>query len=504
MYEPSENFYTNVVKKQVRHITWSGKIIADGTEYPFTAEDIVKDSGTITNEIASGEMEIGTVYSSELVIGLYVDGIGIPRSDIYGAVIEINCTMSHGETSGVIPMGKYDIVEALQTGDVCNITAYDFMCRFDKEYPASSGNNTPYEWAQIFCELCDVELAQSDFDDFANSDVYLKCVWTENINTYRDAVGQLAAAMGCSAHMNRFGQLEFIPLKDKTRVTTIDLKDRFSSDIAQTIWIVGGVWVTNTETGAVTQWGDEPLILDLGENSFLQSEGEMRDSAWEIIGTRPVDVMLSRIFTQTYCAAVPVEAEIPLDPCLDLFDYVLLTNANYEALITTLIHKIGGSTKIVSAGANTTDEPKASGRGAEGKDNQQIWMASAMSSAITIGGQALIWREARTYTWEGLSEYTWGDLVAGALPTRVAEVTFTPPKEMNRGVVSFTVNYTLTEDATVKYIIRLDDTDIWELEETQVAGEVVKTITTPLTIWDRRYTTHKLKAYMAEVVECSI
>ena len=196
MYEPSTNFYNNVVKQQVRHISWSGKITADGTEYPFTAEDIVKDSGTMTNEIASDEMEIGTAYSSELKIGLYVDEIGIPRSDIYGAVIEINCTISHGETSGVIPMGKFDIVEALQAGDVCTITAYDFMTRFDEEYPATSGANTAYEWAMIFCDECGVELAQSDFDDFANGDIYLTLIWNSEMHTYRDAIGQLAAAMG--------------------------------------------------------------------------------------------------------------------------------------------------------------------------------------------------------------------------------------------------------------------------------------------------------------------
>lgn len=500
MYEPSTNFYNNVVKQQVRHISWSGKIVAGLNEYFFTAEDIVKDSGTITNEIASGEMEIGTVFSSELIIGLYVDEIGIPRNEIYGAVIELYCTMSHGATSGDIPMGKFDVVEATQNGNVCTITAYDFMNRFDKEYPATSGNNKPYEWAQIFCSVCNVTLAQSNFDDLANSDLFLTLVWTENIDTYRDALGQLAAAMGCSCHMNRVGQLEFVPLKDKEAVTTIGLKDRFGSDIAQTIWATESISVTNTETGAVIALGDDPLALNLGENSFLQSDGEIKDISWEVIGTKTVTEMLTAIFMQVYCGAVPVEAEIPLDPCLDLFDYVLLANADYKTLVTSLIHKIGGGTKLSCAGANTTSTPTTSTRGTTGSDSQQMWVISAKNLGnITVGTQPLTWGNSDEYTWYRLNQYTWGELIAGALPTTIAEAYITPPKEMNRGVISFTVNYTLDEDTVVKYIIKLDSQVIWQLEETQIAGEVVKTITTPVMIWDRDMTSHRIRAFMMEV-----
>lgn len=510
MYEPSTNFYNNVVKQQVRHISWSGKIITeDNDEYPFTAEQIVKDSGTITNEIASDEMEIGTVYSSELTIGLYVDEIEIPRSKIYGAVIEIYCTISHGETSGVIPMGKFDIVEATQKGNVCTVTAYDFMSRFDKEYPATSGSNTAYGWASIFASNCNVALAQSEFDDFANSDIYLQMIWTDKVDTYRDALGQLAAAMGCSAHMNRVGQLEFLPLTEKTPVTTMTANDRFGSDIAHTQWIVSSICVTDAVSGNVTRVEDDEILLDLGENSFLQNKGEIRDISWTVIAYRSIMEMLTQILLRSYeCSAVPIEAEIPLDPCLDLFDFVTLTGGQADdtkILVTSLIHKIGGGTKIACAGANKTNEPTTSTRGIQGSDDgQQPWIASAMNTIdLTIGTQALTWGDAIDYTWQGLHQYTWGDLTAGALPTVVAEVVFTSPKELARGVFSFTVNYTITEDATVKYIVRIDNDVIWELEETQVAGEVVKTITTPVYFWDREETTHKIKAVMMEVSDDS-
>ena len=510
MYEPSTNFYNNVVKQQVRHITWSGKITTeDNDEYPFTAEHIVKDSGTITNEIASDEMEIGTVYSSELTIGLYVDEIEIPRSKIYGAVIEIYCTISHGETSGVIPMGKFDVVEATQKGNVCTVTAYDFMSRFDKEYPATSGSNTAYGWASIFASNCNVSLAQSDFDDFANADIYLQMIWTDKVDTYRDALGQLAAAMGCSAHMNRFGQLEFLPLTEKTPVTTMTANDRFGSDIAHTTWEIHTVYVTNTETGLASQEGYGQMILDLGENSFLQSDGEIRDLTWEVIDTRSVHQMLFEILRQIWTSeeqtvsAVPIEAEIPLDPCLDLFDFVTLTGGqanNTRTLITSLIHKIGGSTKIACAGANSTDYPQSSSRGTTGSDEKQMWITSSQNnSAITVTAVSMNWGNATEYTWEFLNQYTWGDLLSGVLPAVIAEAYFTPPKEMNRGVVSFTVNYTLDADATVLYGIKVDGETVWELQETQTAGDIVKTITTPVMMWDREEASHKIQAVMLEV-----
>ena len=508
MYEPSVDFYTNVVQAQARRITWGGTVTADGVSYPFTAENIAKGSGRITNEISGSNMELGTVYSSELEIGLWIDDIGIPRNKIYGAEIALSCTLTANNETGTIPMGFFKVVEATQKGQLCSITAYDRMILFDAEYPVESGASKPYEWALNFCGACGVTLGttEEEFELLPNGDLVLMLTWVDNIETYRTALGMLAAAIGCSAHFDRNGELVFLPLTNSASVATMDANDRFGSDIAQTEWTPSSVYVTNTETGNITKAGNGSLMLNLEENTFLQSPAQVRNLQWEYTDEVPVLDLLGNILTSAHSlAAVPIEADIPLDPCLDLFDVVTLTGGqanNTKIIITTLIHTIGGATEIKCSGANTTEEPKPSSKSGSNKDDI-FWLTSALSGEVEFGTLVYTWESVDDKTWAELGAFTWGELNEGGTEHIVAQTMFNPPKEMSRGVVSFSVNYELDEDAEITYAIYIDeglgDDLVWRVTETQAAGKIAKTITTPVKIWTREPNYYVITAKMAGV-----
>ena len=515
MYEPITNFYPLVVQSQTRRITWGGTITADGIDYPFTAENIVGGSGRIINEISGSVMELGTVYSSELDIGIYIDDIGVPRDKIYGATILLECTMTANNTTGTVPMGVFTVVEAKQSGAVCSIVAYDGMSAFDVEYPIESGAATPYDWAVQFCVDCGVSLSttKAQFEAMPNGTVNLMLTWSDSIDTYRTAIGMLAAAIGCSAHMNRNGLLEFYPLKNIASVATVRANDRFSSGIAQISWSPSSIYVTNSETGKITKVGNGSLVFDLGDNRFLQSDGYTRNIEGHLNTRVSVASMLTSILSTTHSVSVvPIDADIPLNPCLDLFDIITLTGAqanNTKVLITSMIHTIGGATEIKCAGANTTDEPKDSSRGSEGKRDDWLWISGNFNveeKNTQTDGQT--WQDQLSTTWGALLPSTWGGLLNGGDWVMLEEIQRYFSTEFTLGVVALTTEYEVSQDTDVSFkvnIARLDGLNYvtvseWVCIEHALKGKHTASMVSPFGILDRQEgTLYRIAAYMSGV-----
>ena len=401
MYEPSVGFYSTVIKAQVRRLVWHGTLTdTDGTAHTFSANNIADNSGTLTRACASStEIELGTVYSAELKIGIYIDDIGVDRSKIYGGQIALTCTASTGDglTSGDVPVGVFTITEATQNGRICTITAYDAMINFDKAYLGVSGIATPYGWAANFCQKCGVTLGMSaaDFSTFPNGSTDLTLIWNDDIETYRDALSHLAAAIGSVAVIDRNGELVFLPMKASTSVTTVRTRDRFDSDIAHNVFTPKTIYLTNEETGELISAtdGSGNAYLDLGSNVLLQADGRIRNAEGQTTDIRTVQTMLNDIigYAKTF-SSVPISAEVPCDPCLDLFDCVTLTGGQADAggtvvKITTIETKLGGATTIGCAGANTAEATTAEQRAASksgGSNELLMWQSSDSNSAQII------------------------------------------------------------------------------------------------------------------------
>lgn len=522
MYEPSENFYSLAIQQQVRRITWSGTVTdSNGVAHSFTAEDIVKDSGTITNEIADSTMRIGTVFSSELKIGLYVDGIGVDRSLLYGGEIDISCTITHGETTGTVPMGKFKIVEATQSGQICTITAYDRMILFDAEFPITAGQATPYDWLSQLCAACGVTLGNTreQIEALPNGTYRLSMNWGDDSNTYRDVISHLAAALGCSAHFNRSGELEFIPLMNKASVATIDAGDRFGSDIAHTQWSPAAFYVNNKDTGAVSSAGAGQLLFDLGENAFLQQPGYSFDEITQnVTASHSVSSMLENILDRCdSLTVIPIEADIPLDPCLDLFDIVTLTGgqaSNTKTLICSLVHKIGGSTKIECAGQNTTDEPTTSTRGTEVKNEDWLWVSGAINdSDKTAQTSEQVWQDELSVTWSEIKSSTWGDLLNGGGWVMLEQFQRYFTQEFTLGVIGLTTEFEVDKDTNVKFKITIERREYdeergwyyvqissWTCTEHALRGKHTTSLISPFGILDRELdTVYLITAYISGV-----
>ena len=516
MYEPYSGFYTQVVQNQTRRIRWSGNIKADGTTYNFSSEHIVAKSGKITNEISGSSMEIGTVYSSELDIGIYIDDIGVPRDKIYGAVIKINCTLTANNVTRTCPMGVFTVVEATQKGNVCSIVAYDNMLLFDAEFPITAGIAKPFDWLSQLCEDCNVTLAntQAEIEALPNGTYKLAMNWTDETNTYRDVLSQISAAVGCSAHINRDGELELYPLADKNSVATIRANDRYGSDIAHLQWRPNALYVTNKESGAVSSAGTGQLAFNLGNNAFLQEPGRSYDPLTRsYTQTHTVDGMLRNILAEAfYVQVVPIDAEIPLDPCLDLFDIVTLTGGqanNTKVLITALIHTIGGGTELKCAGANTSEETKASSRGSEGKREDWMWVSGSYNDSVKIANTTTqTWGDQLSKTWAEIKVFTWGDLLNGGGWVELENFQRFFSAEFTLGVIGLTTEYTCSVDTDVSFkltIEKLESMDWvpvsqWVCTEHAIKGKHTTTLVSPFGILDHEADTmYKITAYMSGV-----
>ena len=512
MYEPSVGFYSSVIQAQVRRLVWHGTLTdTDGVAHSFTADNIAADSGRLTRACASTtEIALGTVYASQLALGLYVDDIGVDRAKIYGGTITLACTVSAGLISGEVPLGVFTITEALQNGEVCSLSAYDAMINFDKPYLGVSGLATPYNWASNFCTRCGVTLGttEQEFAAFPNGDLNLTLIWNDDIETYRDALSHLASAVGCVVTINRDGELVFLPLASSASIATVRAGDRFDSDIAHTTYKPKTIYLTLGETGetvTATQ-GNGNAYLDLGTNALLQTAGKIRDLTGETIGTRTVGQMLNAVIASAMTfTSVPLEAEIPCDPCLDLFDCVTLTGGQAAAggtvvKITEIETKFGGSTTIGCAGANTAESTTAEQRAASksgGSNELLMWQSTDMNEDnLVIGLTLTTWGDLAGETWGEQESRTWGFYTSGGRDHLITETTVTPQKDWARGQLNFTVNYTLGAQAVITYKIIIDGETFWELTEDQEAGKVVKTITTPVDLWSNTETTHDIQVTM--------
>ena len=85
---PVSGAFLQAVQENTRKYYWTGKITTkNGAEYSFVAEDIVKGSGYISSQCCgSTEIELGTVYSSEMGITLFS---AIDRYSLEGARVEL-------------------------------------------------------------------------------------------------------------------------------------------------------------------------------------------------------------------------------------------------------------------------------------------------------------------------------------------------------------------------------------------------------------------------------
>ena len=133
MYPVSEAFL-QAVQQNTRKYYWTGRITTKtDTVYEFGYDDILKGSGYISRQCCgSGEMELGTVYASEMGITLFLD---VDRYTLEDADVELFYHLRLADGSfETVPMGIFEVSEANRTVKCLEIKAYDYMLRFDRNF----------------------------------------------------------------------------------------------------------------------------------------------------------------------------------------------------------------------------------------------------------------------------------------------------------------------------------------------------------------------------------
>lgn len=272
MYQVS-NAFLQAVQENTRRYYWTGRITTkSGTVHEFNEKDIVKGSGYISSQCyGSTEMELGTVYSSEMGITILSD---IDRYTLKDAKIELWYHLLVGESYETIPMGIFEISEANRSIKCLEIKAYDYMLRFDKNFGVSEVTGTAYDIIQMCCKACKVTFAhtQEEIATWSNAQIVLSLYAENDIETYRDVLFYMGQILGGFFCINREGKLE---LRKYGNVPMMDISDkqRFSSSFSDFITRYTAVSSTNMREQVAEYYAvspDDGLTMNLGVNPFLQ------------------------------------------------------------------------------------------------------------------------------------------------------------------------------------------------------------------------------------------
>ena len=348
MYPVSEAFL-QAVQENTRRYYWTGRIATKaGVVHEFSEKDIVKGSGYISSQCCgSTEMELGTVYSTEMGITLLSD---IDRYTLEDALIEPFYHLLVGDAYETVPMGIYEISEANRSIRCLEIKAYDYMLRFEKDFNVTETIGNAYEIVALCCKACNVELAhtQSEMEAMPNGSTVLSIYSENDIETYRDVLYYIGQVLGGFFCINREGKLE-LRKYGRESVMNISDKQRFSSSFSDFITRYTAVSSTNMKTQTAEYYAletDDGLTMNLGVNPFLQFGTD--DTRKELCEQILADISVIKY--------VPFDSDTIGNPALDIGDVLKFSGGHAdEEQITCITYsqcRIGGKHSLKCVGKN--------------------------------------------------------------------------------------------------------------------------------------------------------
>lgn len=381
MYYTSSEYKTAIESKS-RVFTWKGSItLKDGTVIPLDTTNIAQNGITFNSELFDNDMPwVGGTCSAEADVTIITEA---DRFKLYGATVELLFSLLVDEDNDIyedVPIGIFYVHEAERAGDKrIKLVCYDAMSKFEKEARVNT-NGTPFQILSLCCQQCGVTLGDSEQyieDNFVNGALELTSyVGDNNIATWRQCVGFVAAILGANAVINREGELHLVA--DSTdEYGTVELysSKRFSADIGDFSVGVRGISATNPDTGkeviidSIVQGGETQNIgylLELGLNPLMP------------IDEQAINQIVSDIRDELYGKyTTPFDANIPADPSFDLGDHVNLYDLSGEYIGEGIIAKVSlkssGGMTITGVGvfpeANSTNNERL----ISGKENEVNW-----------------------------------------------------------------------------------------------------------------------------------
>lgn len=345
---PTSNEYKKAIKKNSRKFYWTGNIILkDETIIPFTNKDILKGSGYIHRSCSgSSELEIGTVYAGEFGISLFSN---IDRYSLEDSKLEL---FYHQELENKkiesIPMGIFDVTEANRSKKILELKGYDYMLRFDKNFPVTDTFGTAFELLKLSCEKCKVELGMTEEEvkAFENGEEVLAIYQDHDIETYRDFIHYISSTLGAFAQVSRDGKLVLKKYAENIS-TEVKTRERFSSSISDFKTRYTAINSTNAKTKIAEYYSlenDDGLTMNLGINPLMQlGLPEKRKRMCESLLTEICKIHHT-----------PFDMVTIGDPSMDVGDRIAISYAEekIEGLITDIEYKINGKHRILGVGKN--------------------------------------------------------------------------------------------------------------------------------------------------------
>lgn len=479
MYSASADFIT-AIKSNIRDISWSGTITTTGgTVYSFTDDNII-NGGSITRMISQQSLRIGTVYASSIALEVILAGAS--RYELYGAAVEISCSIDGA--LDVIPMGKFTVAEAYQTSDHITIKGYDNMVKFDDVAFVPSSHLTiqkPYEWLTEMCTACGVTLGSTSAQISVMPNGSRKTGFADvvsDVKSWRDVLGYLATYLGGYAYIGRDGKL-YIGQYGSTSADTVPSSFRYSSNLSDYRTTYDGInaiykndgvqeYTTNTNTGG--------LVLELGVNPFLQITDQ----------TNRMDALQEIIDAWDGVYYVPFDSDMPLVPTYDPGDILTFTDNQASVYdigaICEITYNIGGQMHIKCSG----DNPRL----ASAQDRYTKIVSSVNEN--TNNGQQVGGKDFWLLMLTNEEQIT-----VSSTEIQIAEIEYNQSTYGQRLEMILTIDATLSATAIVNIRVTVDDDLDLEMsvtEDKSFKGERVFHCSNPQKVYGTG--THACKVYM--------
>lgn len=349
MYPVSEAFL-QAVQENTRRYHWTGRITTKKSGvFEFGADDIVKGSGYISSQCCGNtEIELGTVYSSEMGITLLSD---IDRYTLQDALVELFFHLRLADGSyETVPMGLFEVSEANRTAKCLEIKAYDYMLRFEEDFNGFETIGNACDFIELCCKACKVEMAQrrEEIEAMPNGSEMLSIYTDNDIETYRDVLYYVGQVLGGFFCINREGKLELRKFGNEP-VMEVWSKHRFTSSFSDFITRYTAVSSTNMKTEIAEYYHldpDDGLTLNLGVNPLLQ---------FGLKETRE-QLCMNILYDLSVVDYVPFDSDTIGNPALDLGDVIKFRGGQADgtklSAITSMQCKIGGKHTLKGVGKN--------------------------------------------------------------------------------------------------------------------------------------------------------
>ena len=478
MYSASADFIT-AIKSNIRDISWSGTITTTGgTVYSFTDDNLI-NGGSITRMISQQSLRIGTVYASSIALEVILAGAS--RYELYGAAVEISCSIDGA--LDVIPMGKFTVAEAYQTSDHITIKGYDNMVKFDDVAFVPSSHlsiQKAYDWLTEMCTACGVTLGSTSAQISVMPNGSRKTGFADvvsDVKSWRDVLGYLATYLGGYAYIGRDGKL-YIGQYGSTSADTVPSSFRYSSNLSDYRTTYDGInaiykndgvqeYTTNTNTGG--------LVLELGVNPFLQITDQ----------TNRMDALQEIIDAWNGIYYVPFDSDMPLVPTYDPGDILTFTDNQASVYdigaICEITYNIGGQMHIKCSG----DNPRL----ASAQDRYTKIVSSVNEN--TNNGQQVGGKDFWLLMLTNEEQIT-----VSSTEIQIAEIEYNQTTYGQRLAMILTIDAVLSATAVVKVRVNVDDdTDLeMKIEEKRFGGERGFYCSNPQKVYGTGI--HRCKVYM--------